>query len=273
MKTLILSFLMLLLSPFSVAETETEAVLTFAVVPQQSASKLAKLWTPIINDIALKSGIKMKFATAPDIPTFEKRLSEGKYDIAYMNPYHYVVFHQSTGYQALAKARDKRIKGIIVVAKDGPINTFSDLNNKALAFPAPAAFAASILTQSVLTTNQVNFTPKYVSSHDSVYLTVAKGIYPAGGGVLRTFNNVSAEIKAQLKVFSTTAGFTPHAIATHPRVTPEQADKIQHALITMEGNEAGKKLLNSIKIKGFEHAENKDWDDVRALKLSVKVVE
>jgi len=277
MKKMMISLLILLISPFSIAETATpkehEAVLTFAIVPQQSASKLAKLWGPIINDLALKSGIKMKFATAPDIPTFEKRLSEGKYDIAYMNPYHYIVFHKSTGYQALAKARDKQIKGIIVVAKNGPIKRFSDLNNMTLAFPAPAAFAASILTQSDLIANQVNFTPKYVSSHDSVYLTVAKGIYPAGGGVLRTFNNVSAKIKAQLRVFSTTAGFTPHAIATHPRVTDDQRKRLQDALIAMEGSESGNVLLNSIKIKGFESAQNGDWDDVRALQLAVKVVE
>jgi len=269
MKNFIIRCLLLFFSPFIMAEH----MLTFAVVPQQSASKLAKLWNPIIEHIELNSGIKIKFATAPDIPTFEKRLFEGEYDIAYMNPYHYVVFHDSTGYQALAKARDKRIKGIIVVAKDSPINRFADLNNMPLAFPAPAAFAATILTQSALTANNVNFTPKYVSSHDSVYLTVAKGIYPAGGGVLRTFNNVAPEIKAKLNVFYTTEGFTPHAIATHPRVTPEQITKIQHALSDMEDSEPGLELLKSINLKGFEKATNSDWDDIRALQLSVKVVQ
>jgi len=280
MTKFIFSLLILLSTPCTSAAIEqkkepildNEKILTFGVVPQQSASKLAKLWTPIINELTQASGIRITFSTAPDIPTFEKRLSEGQYDIAYMNPYHYIVFHQSAGYQALAKARDKRIKGIIVVAKEGTIKQFSDLNNMTLAFPAPAAFAASILTQSDLMTNQVNFTPKYVSSHDSVYLTVAKGLYPAGGGILRTFNNISPDIRAQLRVFSTTAGFTPHAIAIHPRVTARQAELIQDALNALDKSDSGKKLLNSIKIKGFESANNEDWDDVRALQLSVKVV-
>lgn len=268
MKTVILSLLLILSAPYTLAEN----ILTFGVVPQQSASKLAKLWGPIIAQITQQTGISIKFATAPDIPTFEKRLSIGEYDIAYMNPYHYVFFHQSNGYQALAKARDKEIKGIIVVAKDGPINGFADLNNMTLAFPAPAAFAATILTQSDLSKHNVIFTPNYVSSHDSVYLTVAKGIYPAGGGVLRTFNNVDSAIRDKLQILFTTQGYTPHAIATHPRVTLDDAKTIQLALTTLENSESGKALLNSIKIKGFENASDADWNDVRALQLSTKVV-
>ena len=260
--------LLLCFTSFTMAET----TLTFAVVPQQSASKLAQLWGPIVNKISAESGLKVQFTTAPDIPTFEKRLAEGKYDIAYMNPYHYVVFHQSAGYQAIAKARDKRIKGIIVVGKNSEINSFNDLNNSTLAFPAPGAFAATILTQSDLTTNNVNFESKYVSSHDSVYLTVAKGIYPAGGGVLRTFNNVSPDISAQLKILSTTKGYTPHAIATHPRVKAQQSKKIQQALVNLENSESGRTLLKNIKINGFESAKNADWNDVRELNLSIEIV-
>lgn len=267
MKKIIFSLFILFFMPFTFAEK----ILTFAVVPQQSASKLAQLWGPIIEEISSKSAIKIKFATAPDIPAFEQRLSEGKYDIAYMNPYHYVVFNQSMGYQALAKARDKQIKGIMVVAKNSEFKQFSDLNKSTLAFPAPAAFAASILTQSDLRKNNISFTPKYVSSHDSVYRAVAKGIYPAGGGVLRTFNNVDPNIRAQLNILSTTKGYTPHAIAIHPNIKPEQAIKIQQALITMDQSESGRALLSSIKIKGFEHAHDADWDDIRALELSIKV--
>jgi len=262
---MIVTVFIILVAPFSSAQ-ET---LSFAVVPQQSASKLAKIWTPIIEQLSLNSGVNIKFTTAPDIPTFEKRLSEGQYDIAYMNPYHYIVFNQSIGYQAISKARDKKIKGIIVVAKNGLINELTDLNNSTLAFPAPAAFAATILTQATLNANNVNFKAKYVSSHDSVYLTVAKGIYPAGGGVLRTFNNIDPSIRSQLRILSTTQGYTPHAIAVHPRVIKAQQFKIQRELNALEKTKSGQILLDSINIKGFESATDSDWNDIRQLELSV----
>jgi phosphonate transport system substrate-binding protein len=186
-----------------------------------------------------------------------------------MNPYHYVVFNQNPGYEALSKARDKSIKGILVVRKNTSINELKDLNNSTLAFPAPAAFAASILTRAALTQNGVKFTPKYVSSHDSVYRTVAKGIYPAGGGVIRTFKNVAPNIREQLKLLWTSEGYTPHAIASHPRVAKSTVKTIQRALVGMEHDENGKILLESIKLKGFEEARDEEWNDVRSLNLNL----
>jgi len=260
----IIVFLLLLLNS---AQSGAQQSLSFAIVPQQSASKLAKLWGPVIKELSQKSGIALHFATAPDIPTFEKRLAAGEYDIAYMNPHHYIVFNRLAGYQALTKARDKQIKGILVVAKNSKINSLNDLQNSTLAFPAPGAFAATILTQSDLTEKQIRFAPKYVSSHDSVYRSVARGIYPAGGGIVRTFNNVAPEIRSQLSILWTTKGYTPHAIATHPRVTADTAHKLQQALVAMEQQLTGKALLSSINIKGFAGAVDSDWDDIRALKI------
>jgi len=265
LKNIMIPLFLLFYSTLIMAEQQ----LTFGIVPQQSASKLAKLWSPIIEEISQQSGLRIHFATAPDIPTFEKRLAEGSYDIAYMNPYHYTVFHQKVGYLALAKARGKHIKGIIVVAKNNHINALIDLDDSILAFPAPAAFAASILTRADLSKNKVNFTPKYVSSHDSVYRAVAKGLYPAGGGIVRTFNNVDPEIRNQLEVLWTTRGYTPHAIAVHPRIKPADVRKIQQVLLKMGEQVTGKKLLNNIKIKSFEGAEDSDWNDVRDLKLNL----
>lgn len=265
MKNIIIVFILLAYSCMAHAEYS----LNFGIVPQQSATKLAKLWGPIFNHIEKETNIKIHFETAPNIPIFEKRLAAGKYDLAYMNPYHYVVFSETSGYEALVKASNKRIKGIIVVHQTSKIKNLNNLNYSELAFPAPAAFAASILTRSALTQKGVLFTAKYVSSHDSVYRAVAKGIYPAGGGVIRTFNNTSPEIRKQLKIMWTSKGFTPHAIAAHPRVNKSEIKKIQRALINMKHSVVGKALLNNIKIKGFAVGFDQDWNDVRALNIAL----
>ena len=249
----------------------TEQVFTFGIVPQQSASKLARLWGPIFEHISNETGLKIRFTTAPDIPEFEKRLASGEYDLAYMNPYHYTVFSKKPGYKAFSKARDKSIKGIIVVSKDSNIISLKQLNNIPIAFPAPASFAATILTQSGLVKNNIQFTPKYVSSHDSVYRTVARGIFLAGGGVVRTFKNMDPEIRHQLNILWTSEGFTPHALAAHPRLTQSTVLKIQRALINMDKSVMGMMLLNTIRIEGFESAKDNDWDDVRALKIHRQV--
>jgi phosphonate transport system substrate-binding protein len=263
------TFFLVLVLFFQSAYIFAHETLSFAIVPQQSASKLAQLWGPIINQISEMSGVKIQFSTAPDIPTFEKRLALGQYDIAYMNPYHYVVFHDSMDYQVIAKASNKKIKGILVVAKDSNLFSLQDLKKSTLAFPAPASFAATILTQSALNEQQVDYTAKYVSSHDSVYRTVAKGIYPAGGGVVRTFKNIPNEISDKLRILWTTEGYTPHAIAMHPRVDELTKSKVQQAIIKLASTPEGSKLLNNIKISAFESAKNSDWDDIRQLKIQL----
>ncbi len=241
---------------------------TFGIVPQQSSKKLARLWGPVLKKLSEDSGVTLKFATAKDIPTFEQRLLAGEYDFAYMNPYHFTVYNKVPGYIALAHQRNKEIKGIIVVKKENSITDFSDLNSQPLAFPSPAAFAATILPQAQLNKLDIKFDPKYVSSHDSVYLAVARGLLPAGGGILRTFNNTDPAVRDQLRIFWKSDGFTPHAFAAHPDMPAQDRMRVANALSTLESTEVGMALLSSLNFKGIQPAEDKDWDDVRELQIT-----
>ena len=263
MKILSLCVALLTFSTVSFAET-----MTFGVVPQQSAKTLAAKWSPVLSHISDKAGIRLQFATAKDIPEFEKRVLAGEYDVAYMNPYHYVVFSQKPGYQAIAKQKGAMIRGILVARKDSSIQSLEDLQNTTLAFPSPAAFAASILPRAQMAQEKVVFTPKYVSSHDSVYLNVAKGFFPAGGGIIRTFNNTSPDVREQLKVLWQTKPYTSHAIAVHPRVSEQIQNKIVEAMLTMNEDPEAMKLLEALNFKGLEAASSERWDDIRGLNIT-----
>lgn len=249
---------------------QSTRVYTFGVVPQQAASKLARQWAPILDYLSAKTGYTLRFATAANIPTFEKRVAQGDYDFAYMNPYHYTVFSEAAGYMAFAKQKGKRIQGIVVVRKDSPITDIKQLAGKTLAFPAPAAFAASVLPRAHFQNNDIAITPRYVKSHDSVYRSVAKGLFPAGGGIGRTFNSVAQDVRNDLRILWRTEKFTPHAFAVHQGVPGDVANAISHAFIAMGGNEKGKALLGALKFnQGVEAATHADWNDVRALGIDL----
>jgi len=271
LKTILLIGLLIANIPQSFAENKETII--FGIVPQQTASKLARLWIPIMRHLSEKTGVKIHFRTAPSIPEFERRLSEGVYDIAYMNPYHYVVFSKSVGYRAFAKQSDKQLTGIVVVRKDGVVKNLIDLNQKSLAFPSPAAFAATIIPQAELNNNGIKFIPKYVLSHDSVYRTVASGLHEAGGGITRTLNNLDKNVRSQLKVLWRSKGYTPHAFASHPRVKAEIVEKISMAMQVTDDKSEFKALLKGIKFKGVEPAKDSDWNDIRALNIKTNVIE
>lgn len=244
-------------------------VYSFGVVPQQSASMLARLWVPLLQQLSADSGLELRFATATDIPTFEERLGDKAYDFAYMNPYHYTVFHRVSGYEALNRESGKKVRGLLVVRVDSPINSLEQLRGQTLAFPSPAAFAASILPRAHLRQLGIAFTPQYVASHDSVYAAVARGVFPAGGGILRTLGNIPAERREQLRVLWKTPGYTPHAVAALPRVPLEVRQRVQRAFTQLWESPLGRQRLQALNMKAFQAAEDADWDDVRSLGIDV----
>jgi phosphonate transport system substrate-binding protein len=267
MKTL-KAFILAALLMLSQSALAAEKVYTFAVVPQQAASEMAETWVPFLAWLSSNSGVGLRFVTAPDIPAFEARLGKGEYDLAYMNPLHYTVFHKKSGYEALAKERDRKLKGILVVRKDSTIKDIKGLNGSTLVFPSPAAFAASILPRAALQKSGVSFTTKFVSSHDSVYLNVTQGLYPAGGGIIRTFEMLDEATRNQLRVLWTTPAYTPHAIASHPKLSKAVVKKLQDTLAGMADNPAGQKMLKLIGFSGIEIARDANWDDIRQLNIT-----
>lgn len=241
---------------------------SFAVAPQQPIDKLKLRWAPILRYIEKSSGISLHFKTAANIKKFEKNLANGKYDIAYMNPYHYTVFHNKPGYTAFAKQKDRKITGIIVVRKDSPYKDISELHNKTLAFPFPTAFGASVLPRTYFKNNDLDIKSKYVTSHNSVYRSVIKGKTPAGGGILGTLYELNPNIHSKLRILWKTKKYSPHAIAAHPRVNKKVLEKLKSSMFSMDRSKEGKNLLSKIKFSGIESATDKDWNDIRKLGLT-----
>lgn len=256
---------LLVLGLLAASPARAEKIYSFGVVPQETASQLATNWTPILATLSEKSGLRMEFATAPDIPTFERRVAAGEYDFVYMNPYHFVVFNAKPGYHALARASGERVKGIVVVRKDSIYKDLRDLSGSTLAFPSPAAFAATLLVSAELRRHDIDFKVKIVKSHNSVYRDVVKGLYPAGGGVPRTFQLLDESISKQLRILWTSAEFTSHAIASRPDVEEVVRARVLKAMSDMSKDAEARKQLARIGFNGFEPARDKDWDDVRRL--------
>ena len=253
----------------ALAQPAAQKPLEFGIVPQSSASRMAEEWGPLLAEISRRSGVALVFRTAPNIPGFEERLGKGDYDLAYMNPYHYVVFHTASGYRAFAREQDRKIKGILVVRKASTYRKPADLAGKTVVFPAPAAFAASILPQAEFGRLKIPIEAKFVSSHDSVYRAVASGLQEAGGGIQRTFEASPPEVRDALRVLAETPAYTPHAFAAHPRVAPEILARVFAAMASLSADETGQRLLAPLAIKGIAAAQDKEWNDIRALDINL----
>lgn len=243
---------------------------SFGIVPQQFSTELVKKWEPLLRYLGEKTGYQLEFETAKDIPTFEQRLAAGQYDFAYLSPYTYTIVHKTPArYEAFAKEKNKKLIGIMVVRKDSSYQRLEDLRNLTLAFPDPAAIAASIIPRGFLQKQGIPFKPAYVISHDSVYLSVANGLYPAGGGVMRTYETADPVVREKLRILWTTPAYTPHPFIAHKRVPKQVIARLRAAMFAMDADPAGQVLLKTLALNGITKAEDKDYDDIRALGLTV----
>ncbi|MBF0282455.1 MAG: phosphate/phosphite/phosphonate ABC transporter substrate-binding protein [Zetaproteobacteria bacterium] len=246
-------------------------VVRVGIVPQGAPSELFLKWQPVLAWLSKASGITLEFITAPDVPTFEDRLAQGEYDIAYMNPYHFVYFNEQGKYHAFVRNQDQRIYGIVVVRNDSKVQVLKDLNGEIIAFPTPAAFAATIIVENELQRQHIFFKEDIVKSHNSVYRNVAMGLTVAGGGIPRTLKMIDPDIQNKLRILWQSPPYTPHAMATRTNFDSQVRDKIFQAMQAMNQSEEGRALLQEVRFKGFEPAKDSDWDDIRALGIKVKV--
>lgn len=257
-----------LLSVASISYAEPNQTIAFGVVPQFDHRKILKIWKPVLGEIQVRTGIRFKLQGSSSIPDFEKRLMNGQFDCAYMNPYHFLKATEAQGYTPLIKDNGKKLFGIIVVRKKSPIRHISELKNKKIAFPAPNALGASLLPRAELgETYKLPIQAMYVKNHSSVYLNVALGKADAGGGVQKTYSQQPANIRNHLRIIHQTIKVAPHPVACHPRIAKELQARIQVAFINLAKNTKGQEKLSRIPIKQAGRASYSDYKDLNNLGL------
>lgn len=223
-------------------------VYRFDVVPQFTTAQMYSTWSPLLQRIGQETGLCFELRIAPNIPEFEQRILKGQAEFAYLNPYHAVLGYQKQKYQPLLADTERLLTGILVVRADSPLQTLDDLRGQTISFPAPNAFAASLLVRAELAKKKINANVVFVKTHSNVYRSVINRDAAAGGGVNNTLASESPEVRQQLRVLYETPGYTPHPIVTHPSVPDAVRDKFRQSFIQLTQDEAGRKLLHGVDI-------------------------
>ena len=270
-KYLILLLIFAVAKTASFANAAEMAVLSVGIPPQQSPSELTKRWTPVLQYLTEKSGVILELKTAKDISTYQHNILDGLYDIAFVNPNTYVAANKAKGYLAFANEKDGKSFGIIVARKDGPIRHLSQLSGQTMAFPSNFAVMATILPLKQLEEEKVTVKIQYVVSMDSVYRSVAKDLFVAGGGELRTFGALEPEIRDRLTILWQSDELPPFPFFAHPRVPATTLKKLQKAMINMGQDAQGQLLLKVVNIKAFDKAHDADYNVVRKMNLPLEV--
>lgn len=220
----------------------------FDVVPQFTASKIYTNWSPLLQRVGQDAGLCFELRVAGTIPEFEQKLLKGEPEFVFFNPYHAVMANQKKKYQPLLADSSELLTGILVLRADNSIKTLEDLRGKRLSFPAPNAFAASLLIRAELARKKIDIQPVFVNTHSNVYRSVITKDTVAGGGVNTTLESEAPEVRQQLRILVETTGYMPHPIATHPSVSGPVRERFLKAILKLTQDEEGRKLLDAVNL-------------------------
>jgi phosphonate transport system substrate-binding protein len=206
-------------------------------VPQENPSKMYAHWEPFIKELSKLSGYTIELKIEKSIPQFEAGLMSGEYDIAYCNPLHASEYAKKF-YTPVAKDQIDLI-GILVAKTDSNISNIKDVVGKKFLFPAPHAFAATVLTKfEVLQKTGYDIDKsgnfEYVNSHESVYKGIARGVGDVGGGIMRTLALSEESKNGSLKVIYKTKAVPSHPFIEANRLSEKEKNAINDALFKMQ---------------------------------------
>jgi phosphonate transport system substrate-binding protein len=249
-----LGWLLAFAAPAAMAETHcigdisSRAIYRVSVVPQFAPSVLHSRWAPLLERIGRETRTCFRLTISASIPEFERGLARAEPDLAFVNPYHAVVARRQHGYIPIARDDLQRLSGVVVVRSDSAVRTLADLQGKPVAFPAPNAFAASLLVRAQLASQRIDIQPRYVKNHGNVYRSVALGEMEAGGGVNNTLQREEPALRQRLRVLYETPRFAPHPLVAHPRVPADIRAALVAALIGQALTPAGRELLEAVQM-------------------------
>lgn len=253
-------------------------VYRFGVFPLHNPIELAEIYEPFTDYInRRKLGFLMKFETAPSYGAHELRVMKKSYDFAILNPYQ-ALHAQTYGYRIFAKlGSDNKFSGVLVVRRDSPIKSFSDLKGKTISLASPTALAGTMMVRVALKEKGVDILKdmkvKYVNSLDSPVLSVASGDSDVGGTSYSNYEAVLAarpELRDKLTAFWNTSTLPNLALVVAETVPGHIVDELRRIFSEHGNNRELGRILKAMRVTAIVPASEESYQPVNRFLIRYK---
>jgi len=252
------------------ANEQTSIELTFGLYQSDKATEMHRKFKPLIDYLSEEVSRSSQSPTEFKLKIFKsyqganEALVKGEVDFVRFGPASYILAKtKQPGIQLLAIEEKKgktRFKGLIVVSKNSPIRTLSDLNGRSFAFGNINSTIGRYLAQSELIKAGVTSSSlsklAFLGRHDKVFKAVELGDYDAGSLKESTFKKMNT--KGELRVLHSFENITKPWIAS-AHLQPKMFKALSNALIQL----SDPNILKQYKVSGFTAVKDDDYRYVR----------
>lgn len=245
--------------------------LVFAVHPYLPATEIYEKFGPLVKYLSNELGEPIEIEISLDYQNHVVEIGKDNVDIAYMGPASYVKMVDMYGRKHLLARQENEGKptfhGVIIVRKDSPLNSLSDLAGKRFAFGDPESTMSHLVPRYMLWKAGITLDKMsgyaFLSNHHNVALGVLAGDFDAGAVKEDVFGEYE---KRGLRELARTPEMPDHVIVATNRLSPDKIQKLRDTLHSLPGKEAGRNILNSIKPSiSLVPAKDEDYDNLREI--------
>lgn len=243
------------------------AELKLGLLPRLSEKEMIDGFTPLAQYLEKELGVKVKLIVPKDFDTWTNEAKAGAYDIAYTNPYLYVVVKKALkDAQPIGIASEPEIGtklyGTIIVKKESPIKSIAELKGKTIAATDPGSAGAYLVQMLMLQKAKLKKDDVKIifeKKRDPVAEAVLAG--KADAGFLRDDDVEKLKVGGdKFRRLGKSDPIPNWVIFTAKKMDPAMATKIKNAILKLKpGDLQSVKVLAPARTDGFVPATDKDF--------------
>jgi phosphonate transport system substrate-binding protein len=261
--------------PFAAAPAS--APLTLCVHPYLSATELNKRFTPLAEYLGRQLGRPVQLEIGSSYDAHLHKIANGIVDIAFMGPSSYVKLTDQYGKRPLLAAfqtkEGKFFHGHIMVRKDSPITSLSQLKGKRFVFGDRASTMSHFVPRHMLLKAGIDVKQfsevSYLPNHENIALGILAGTFDAGA--------VKEEVFLQyeprgLRSLARSGPISDHVFIARADLPDRTVQALRKALLQLSNSDEGRRILSSLRndVIALVPSDDHDFDGLRAIMNDLK---
>lgn len=215
--------------------------LKMGLIPFLSTRALVTVFDPLRQHLQTTLGVPVTAFTAVNHQAFAAGLRQGDYDFAFMPAHTMQMAAQDWGFVPLARTRaPTRI--VLATRVDSPLRSIEQLRGRRVVLLDRLAITSMVAVDEL---EQRGLRPgrdvevEYLVNISSVLLTLDRPEVDAVAVIEGTLQDFPPEARARIRVLAPLRTVSSPGFAAHPRLAPDERDRLRAALLGFAGTPDG----------------------------------
>ena len=265
----IISLLFLFCLLIACSENNKLTTLKVSLLPDTSKEQILQRYVPLLDYVTEKTGLRFELVLVDSYQDLYDKFINKEIDFAYFGGYTYVKAHLNGDAEPLIfRDTDERFYSVVLVNKDHPAKTLSDLKNTDFSFGSKLSTSGHLMPRyffSKLKINPETFFNKvsYSGSHINTATMVKNNEVAAGVAnaeiINRMFNDGRLNNNS-VRILWTSPPFPDYVWAIQPAIPNATKNDIREAFLSLSpANKEQAEILKNVGAKHFLPATHENF--------------